>query len=162
MDLAGTNKKISLAPTSVSVAINSIASTDIPLFRLTTVDPYVLETGVGSSAAAGTFAGIGVATRSYNYSTAIGHLYVLSTDGAFEWQQNGARVWQMYQKVLYCLGTTGYIDLSAISAGNPNFKITKTSDTPVTTYTAHVASTDPAGYIEILEGANVRYIPFYT
>jgi hypothetical protein len=62
----------------------------------------------------------------------------------------------------YSLAVAAPLNLTAITAGGPNFKITKTSDTPVTTYTAHVPSTDPAGYIEILEGANVRYIPFYT
>lgn len=57
---------------------------------------------------------------------------------------------------------TAKLDLSAISAGNPNLKITATSDTPATTWTAGVPSNNPAGYMEILAGANTRYIPFWT
>lgn len=57
---------------------------------------------------------------------------------------------------------TAKIDLSAISAGSPNLKITATSDTPATTWTAGVPSNNPAGYVEILDGANTRYIPFWT
>ena len=59
----------------------------------------------------------------------------------------------------------GYLDLSAISAGGPNLKITATSDTPATAWnvvgTAN-ATNAPAGFIEILVGANTRYIPFFT
>lgn len=58
------------------------------------------------------------------------------------------------------------IDLSAITAGNPNLKITATSDTPAVTWGAVSetikVSTAPAGYLEILVGANARYIPFWA
>ncbi len=52
----------------------------------------------------------------------------------------------------------GLIDLSGISAGNPIFKLTATSDTP---------SSDPEtdaeqGWIEILIGATPYYVPFYN
>jgi hypothetical protein len=56
----------------------------------------------------------------------------------------------------------GTIDISGIAAGTPNLRVTATSDTPTTTYTGHVASTDPAGYIEITVSGNSRYIPFFT
>lgn len=80
------------------------------------------------------------------------------------------------------IGTLG--DFSAISAGNPTFKITATSDVPAVTWaTAYsyvltgdlivgytltptaigvVPSVVPAGYIEILNGATPSYIPFWT
>jgi len=51
------------------------------------------------------------------------------------------------------LKTTGKIDLSNISAGTPNFKITETSDTPAGT---------PAGYLEVLSGSTPKYIQLYT
>lgn len=54
------------------------------------------------------------------------------------------------------------LDLSGIAASGSNMVITATSDTPTTTYTAHVASTDPAGYMKITVGGNSRYLPFYT
>jgi len=59
----------------------------------------------------------------------------------------------------------GYLDLSAISAGNKNIKITATSDTPTVAWNtsgARVPSTTPAGYIEIDVGGNARYIPFWA
>ena len=64
--------------------------------------------------------------------------------------------------VLSLSAAAGYLDLSAISAGNPNLKVTATSDTPGTSYTAHVPSADPAGFIEILVGGSTRYIEFYA
>ena len=60
---------------------------------------------------------------------------------------------------------TQKIDLTTISAGNPNFKITATSDTPTVTWTALGTlppSTAPAGYIEILVSSDTRYIPFWA
>jgi hypothetical protein len=56
----------------------------------------------------------------------------------------------------------GLLDLSGISAGSPNLNITATSDTPTTTWTAGVPSTDPAGFMEINVGGSIRYIPFWT
>lgn len=59
----------------------------------------------------------------------------------------------------------GNIDLTAISAGNPNLKITATSDTPTVTWTAlgtFIATTAPAGYMEITVGGNSRYVPFWA
>ena len=63
--------------------------------------------------------------------------------------------------VLSLLSTTSQIDLSAISAGSPNFKATFTSDTPTTTWTAGVPSNNPAGYIEWLVGATTYYQPLW-
>ncbi len=66
---------------------------------------------------------------------------------------------------LIALIATQKIDLSTISAGNPNLKITATSDTPTVTWTAlgtNPPSAAPAGYLEILVGANTRYIPFWA
>lgn len=60
------------------------------------------------------------------------------------------------------VGITTTPDLSSIPAGAPTLKVTATSDTPATTYTAHVASTDPAGYVEILVGSTSFYIPYFT
>ncbi len=55
------------------------------------------------------------------------------------------------------------IDMSNISAGNPAFKFTFTSDTPVTTWTAGTPNNNPDGYIEIQNGAGAtRYIPVWT
>ena len=56
----------------------------------------------------------------------------------------------------------GTVDISGIAAGTPNFRVTATSDAPVTTWTAGVPSTDPAGFIEITVAGNTRYIPFWT
>lgn len=56
---------------------------------------------------------------------------------------------------------TGAITLTA-EAGAAALVATATDDTPVTTYTAHVASTDPAGYIKITVDGQTRYIPFFT
>lgn len=56
----------------------------------------------------------------------------------------------------------GYLDLSGISAGNKNLKITATSDTPATTWTAGVPANNPAGYMEIDVGGAARYFPFWT
>ena len=60
--------------------------------------------------------------------------------------------------------TTGFLDLSAITAGNPNIKVTATSDTPTVAFTGggNAPTTAPAGYLEILVGANARYIPFWA
>ena len=57
------------------------------------------------------------------------------------------------------------IDISGISAGSPNLKITATSDTPTVAWSAlgtFPPTTAPAGYLEILVGANARYIPFWA
>ena len=66
--------------------------------------------------------------------------------------------------VVSLLVSTAYLDLSAISAGNPNLKITATSDTPTVAFTGggSAPTTAPAGYIEILVGATTRYIPFWV
>lgn len=66
---------------------------------------------------------------------------------------------------LLTLPATGsQIDLSAISAGSPNLKVTATSDTPTVAFTGggNAPTTAPAGYIEILVGASARYIPFWA
>jgi hypothetical protein len=54
------------------------------------------------------------------------------------------------------------VDVSGISAGSPNFKITKTSDTPSTTWTSGASSNAPSGFIEVTEGGTSKYIPFFT
>jgi hypothetical protein len=62
-------------------------------------------------------------------------------------------------------GTSNFstvVDVSAVAAGSPSFRVTATTDTPSTTWTAGVPSTNPAGFIEILVGANTRYIPFWS
>lgn len=59
----------------------------------------------------------------------------------------------------------GTIDISGISAGVPNLRITATSDTPTVTWGASAgneSSTAPAGYLEISVGGNPRYIPFWA
>jgi hypothetical protein len=57
------------------------------------------------------------------------------------------------------------LDLSGIAAGSPNIKIISTTDTPTVTWAVNPAffssSTAPAGYLEIQDGANTRYIPFW-
>jgi len=64
--------------------------------------------------------------------------------------------------VLSISRTTGQIDLSAISAGSPNFKITKTSDTPTVVFTAGVPSTNPQGLMEIDDGSGTPgYFPYW-
>ena len=59
---------------------------------------------------------------------------------------------------------SGYLDLSLITAGSPNVKVTATSDTPTVAFTGggNAPTTAPAGYLEILVGANARYIPFWA
>lgn len=54
------------------------------------------------------------------------------------------------------------IDISSIAAGESNLVITKTSDTPLTTWTAGTPSNNPSGFIEITEGGGSKYIPFWT
>jgi hypothetical protein len=56
---------------------------------------------------------------------------------------------------------TGAITLTNTAAA-ASLVATTTIDTPATTYTAHVASTDPAGFIKITVGGQARYIPFFT
>ncbi len=57
----------------------------------------------------------------------------------------------------------GLLDLSGISAGSSNIRITKTSDTPTTTFSAvNATNAAPSGFIEITEGGTSKYIPFYT
>jgi hypothetical protein len=57
------------------------------------------------------------------------------------------------------------LDLSGIAAGSPNIKITKTTDVPVVAWNlvgaAFPPTTAPAGYLEIQDGANTRYLPFW-
>lgn len=54
------------------------------------------------------------------------------------------------------------LNISGIAAGSDNLKITKTNATPAVTYTAHVASTDPQGFIQLNDGSGtVAYIPYY-
>lgn len=68
--------------------------------------------------------------------------------------------------ILVRAGTTklnALLDLSGISAGSPNVKITKTSDTPTTSFSAvNATNAAPSGFIEITEGGTSKYIPFYT
>jgi hypothetical protein len=59
-------------------------------------------------------------------------------------------------------GTAAVLEVIPISAANASFKVTATSDTPTTTYSAHVASTDPSGFIKIKVGSNSRYLPYYN
>lgn len=57
------------------------------------------------------------------------------------------------------------LDLSAISAGSPNLKITATSDTPTVAWNAlggNAPTAAPAGYMEITVGASSRYIPYWA
>lgn len=56
------------------------------------------------------------------------------------------------------------IDLSGISAGNPNIKITATSDSPTVVFAGGTfgPTTAPAGYFEINVGGSSRYIPFWV
>jgi hypothetical protein len=62
------------------------------------------------------------------------------------------------------MNSAGYIDLSTISAGSPNLKITATSDTPTVAFTGggNAPTTAPAGYVEILVGATPYYMPFWA
>lgn len=57
------------------------------------------------------------------------------------------------------------LDLSGIAAGSPNIKITSTTDTPTVVFSAggtiHISAA-PAGYLEIQDGSNTRYIPFWV
>lgn len=61
--------------------------------------------------------------------------------------------------------TKGKIDLSAVTAGQPTFRILPTSDTPAVTWgsgSGNEVSAAPAGYIEILISAtSTAYIPFW-
>lgn len=50
------------------------------------------------------------------------------------------------------------VDISAIAAGSPGLKITATSDAVTADPTVQV----PAGWLEILVGADPRYVPFYS
>lgn len=62
---------------------------------------------------------------------------------------------------------SGAIDLTGVASGSPSIKANATSDTPTVAFTDngaanHAPTTAPAGYIEILIGANARYIPFWA
>lgn len=65
---------------------------------------------------------------------------------------------------VFSISQLGLIDISNITAGSPNFKITATSDTPTVAFTGggNAPTTAPAGYLEILVGATPRYIPFWA
>ena len=58
------------------------------------------------------------------------------------------------------------IDISNITAGSANFRVTATSDAPSTTWADTAGflkvSATPAGYVEISVDENPRYIPFWT
>jgi hypothetical protein len=54
------------------------------------------------------------------------------------------------------------LDLSTIPAANAEIKVAATSDVPVTTWTAGVPSTDPAGFVKLDVAGAPRYIPFWT
>lgn len=71
---------------------------------------------------------------------------------------NATKRWDVqYDGVLISLGS--YIDLSAISAGNPNLKITPTSDV----VTATPATVNPTGgWLEVVSGSTPLYLPLYT
>jgi hypothetical protein len=68
--------------------------------------------------------------------------------------------------ILVRAGTTklnALLDLSGIAAGNPNIQITKTTDTPTTTFSAvNATNAAPSGFIEVTEGGTSKYIPFYA
>lgn len=59
------------------------------------------------------------------------------------------------------VGVAALLDLSVIPAGNPVIKFTSTTDIPVTVWTAGVPSGNPAGYLEIRDGATVGYIAYW-
>lgn len=69
---------------------------------------------------------------------------------------------------IYTVGTAptrlgGMLDLSGIAAGSPNIGITKTTDTPSTTFSVvNATNAAPSGFMEILEGGTSKYIPFYA
>lgn len=55
------------------------------------------------------------------------------------------------------------LDLSGISAGSANIKITATSDTPTTTFSVvNATNAAPSGFLELNVGGAARYIPFYA
>lgn len=83
----------------------------------------------------------------------IGQVKIAVYDGA---------AYQYFKHLGSSLKSSVKFDLSAIAAGSANLVITATNATPTTTYAAHVASTDPAGYVQISVGGNARYIPFFT
>ncbi len=74
-------------------------------------------------------------------------------------QTGGSTRWGIKSStgILQADATGGYIDLSTISAGGPNLKLTATSDTPGTTFSAVNATN-----AEVLIGASARYIPLYN
>lgn len=56
------------------------------------------------------------------------------------------------------------LDLSSIAAGSPVIKFTSTTDTPVVVFDGAgtvFISAAPAGYLEVQDGSNTRYIPFW-
>lgn len=61
--------------------------------------------------------------------------------------------------------SSSYLDLSAISAGSPNLKITATTDTPSTVFATAAGSPQfnqlPDGYMELNKGGSAVYIPFW-
>ncbi len=58
----------------------------------------------------------------------------------------------------------GLVDLSGIAAGSPNFKVTLTSDTPTTTFSAvNATNAAPVGFVEVQHsGITVGYFPIYA
>jgi len=101
-----------------------------------------------------------IATENYDSTHGGGEIAIQTTPNA---SVTAVSIWRFANSGDFQAIASGVkIDLSAISAGNPNFKITATSDTPATTWTGGVPSNNPSGYIEILDGAAVRYIPFWT
>lgn len=83
----------------------------------------------------------------------IGQIKIVVYDGA---------AYQYFKHLGSSLKSSVKFDLSAIAAGSANLVITATNATPATTYSSHIASTDPAGYVQISVGGNARYIPFFT
>jgi hypothetical protein len=55
----------------------------------------------------------------------------------------------------------GLLDMSSTSASDPTMKVTATSDTPSTTYSSHIASNNPSGFVKIKVGSASKYLPYY-
>lgn len=64
--------------------------------------------------------------------------------------------------VISLFNSSGQLDLSCIAAGQPNLKITATSDTPSTTFSTLTGFNQlPDGYMEMIKNGSAVYVPFF-
>lgn len=91
-DLAGGGKSFVVTAGTPNAVLTSTAATDYPRYRAATHDPYVMEMGVGSSAAGTPYAGLTVTNKGYLYCSGVELKIFLATGGPISlWTDSAER-----------------------------------------------------------------------